>query len=123
MGRYEERTWHADPDAPGGRAERKAFRYRVYIPDEIRDQALVIPADVANSVSAAEREVATLNRDPPALGSLEVLARRLLRAESVASSRIEGLVPDHDPWLQRSETSCSIRPTASSVPMNGASAM
>ncbi|WP_242360516.1 Fic/DOC family N-terminal domain-containing protein [Anaeromyxobacter sp. SG17] len=33
-----------------------------------------------------------LNRDPPRLASLEVLARRLLRAESVASSRIEGLV-------------------------------
>ncbi|HZZ85990.1 MAG TPA: Fic family protein [Anaeromyxobacteraceae bacterium] len=33
-----------------------------------------------------------LNRDPPRMASLEVLARRLLRAESVASSRIEGLV-------------------------------
>ena len=43
-------------------------------------------------VSAAERQVDLLNRDPPAMASLEVLARRLLRAESVASSRIEGLV-------------------------------
>jgi Fic family protein len=36
-----------------------------------------------------------LNRGPPALASLEVLARRLPRAESVASSRIEGLVLSH----------------------------
>ncbi len=43
-------------------------------------------------MSTAERAVDALNRDPPRVASLEVLARRLLRAESVASSRIEGLV-------------------------------
>ncbi len=95
MGRYEQRTWPANPDAPGRKAERQAFRYRAYIPDEIGSSTISIAADVANAVSAAEREVAALNRDPPAVGSLEVLARRLLRAESVASSRIEGLVLSH----------------------------
>ena len=95
MGRYEQRTWPANPDAAGRRGERQAFRYRAYVPDEIGPATFSIPADVANAVSMAEREVAALNRDPPALGSLEVLARRLLRAESVASSRIEGLVLSH----------------------------
>lgn len=95
MGRYVEQTWRANPDAPGGRAERQAFRYRAYIPDEIGHRAFSIPSEVANAVSAAEREVAALNREPPTLVSLEVLARRLLRAESVASSRIEGLLLSH----------------------------
>lgn len=92
MGRYESRSWPADPSAPGGRGERRAFRYRAFVPDPIAALALQLPSSVAAAVSASERAVDALNRDPPRLASLEVLARRLLRAESVASSRIEGLV-------------------------------
>lgn len=92
MGRYETRSWPADPSAPGGRDERRAFRYRAFVPDPIAALELPLPSSVAAAVSAAERAVDALNRDPPRLASLEVLARRLLRAESVASSRIEGLV-------------------------------
>jgi Fic family protein len=92
MARYETRSWPADPSAPGGRAERRAFRYRAFVPDPIADLDLPLPSNVAAAVSTAERAVDALNRDPPRLASLEVLARRLLRAESVASSRIEGLV-------------------------------
>lgn len=92
MARYETRSWPADPSAPGGRAERRAFRYRAFVPDPIGDLDLPLPSNVAAAVSSAERAVDALNRDPPRLASLEVLARRLLRAESVASSRIEGLV-------------------------------
>ena len=92
MARYETRSWPADPAAPGGRAERRAFSYRAFIPDPISDLQLALPSHVAAAVSVAERAVDALNRDPPRLASLEVLARRLLRAESIASSRIEGLV-------------------------------
>jgi Fic family protein len=92
MGRYETRSWPADPSAPGGRSERRAFSYRAFLPDPISALDLALPSTVASAVSAAERAIDALNRDPPALASLEVLARRLLRAESVASSRIEGLV-------------------------------
>jgi len=92
MARYETRTWPADPTAPGGRAERRSFRYRAFVPDFIADLQLTLPSSVAAAVSSAERAVDALNRDPPRLASLEVLARRLLRAEAVASSRIEGLV-------------------------------
>ena len=92
MGRYESRSWPADPSAPGGRDERRAFRYRAFVPDPIAALELQLPSSVVAAVSAAERAVDALNRDPPRLASLEVLARRLLRAESVASSRIEGLV-------------------------------
>ncbi len=92
MARYETRSWPADPSAPGGRAERRAFSYRAFVPDPIADLQLALPSNVAAAVSTAERAVDALNRDPPRLASLEVLARRLLRSESVASSRIEGLV-------------------------------
>jgi Fic family protein len=92
MPRHETRSWPADPSAPGGRAERRAFRYRAFVPDPIADLDLPLLSNVAAAVSTAERAVDALNRDPPRLASLEVLARRLLRAESVASSRIEGLV-------------------------------
>lgn len=92
MPRYETRSWPADPTAPGGRAERRAFSYRAFVPDPVGELALSLPSSVAAAVSSAERAVDALNRDPPRLASLEVLARRLLRAEAVASSRIEGLV-------------------------------
>jgi Fic family protein len=92
MARYETRSWPADPSVPGGRAERRALGYRAFVPEPIAELQLALPSAVAAAVSAAERAVDALNRDPPRLASLEVLARRLLRAESVASSRIEGLV-------------------------------
>jgi Fic family protein len=90
--RYETRSWPANPTAPGGRAERRAFSYRAFVPDPVSEVQLSLPSAVAAAVSTGERAVDALNRDPPRLASLEVLARRLLRAESVASSRIEGLV-------------------------------
>lgn len=92
MARYETRSWPADPSAPGGRAERRAFRYHASVPDPVANLELALPSNVAAAVSTSERAVDALNRDPPRLASPEVLARRLLRAESVASSRIEGLV-------------------------------
>jgi Fic family protein len=92
MARYETRSWPADPSAPGGRAERRAISYRAFVPDPVADLQLALPSNVAAAVSVAERSIDALNRDPPRLASLEVLARRLLRAESVASSRIEGLI-------------------------------
>ena len=92
MSRYETHTWPADPTVPGGRFERRSFRYQAFVPDPISPLQFSIPSSVAGSISVAERAIDALNRDPPRLASLEVLARRLLRSESVASSRIEGLV-------------------------------
>src|SRR5919109_1526788 len=92
MARYETRSWPANPRASGGRTERRAFRYRAFVPDAIAGLQLALPSTVAAAVSTAERAVDALNRAGPRMASLEVLARRLLRAESVASSRIEGLV-------------------------------
>ncbi len=54
-----------------------------------------LPQDVAAVVGEAERAVADLNVHGPQLTALEVLSRQLLRAEAVASSRIEGLELSH----------------------------
>lgn len=92
MPRYEQRRWHADLGAFGGRRSRKSFIYRAYVPDEIASSEFLLASDVVAALGEAERSVVELNAHPPVLGSLEAVARRLLRAESVASSRIEGLV-------------------------------
>ena len=61
------------------------------MPDRLADWPLSLPSDVAADVSDAERAVADLNSSGSQLANLEAVARVLLRAESVASSRIEGL--------------------------------
>lgn len=95
MPRLERRSWPANPDVPGRRTDRRAFVYHAFVPDPISRLEVSLPGPVAQAISLAERQVDELNRSPPSLASLEVLARRLLRAESVASSRIEGLELSH----------------------------
>ncbi len=51
----------------------------------------MLAGGVAADMADAERAVARLNAEATALADTEALARILLRAESVASSRIEGL--------------------------------
>ena len=52
---------------------------------------MVLEADVAADVADAEAAISKLNVQSAALIETEALARLLLRAESVGSSRIEGL--------------------------------
>jgi Fic family protein len=52
---------------------------------------IVLDGDVAADVAAAEAAIARMDTEVSALADTEALARLLLRAESVASSRIEGL--------------------------------
>jgi Fic family protein len=89
------RTWKADMGAYGGRKARQGFSYEAFVPETIADQDFVLRADVAAAISQAESAVQQLNQYPPAFGSFEALARSLLRAESIASSRIEGLELSH----------------------------
>lgn len=89
-GRLVQRQWRADLGAYGGWRSRQGFFYDAFIPDPIADLNPVLPGDVAQAVVEAEHAVRTLNQGP-AVQSLEAGARYLLRAESVASSQIEGL--------------------------------
>jgi Fic family protein len=90
VGHLVRRHWHADLGAYGGRKARQSFVYDAYVPDPIANLDLVLPVDVAQVVLEAEQAISTLNEQRHA-HSLEAVARQLLRSESVASSRIEGL--------------------------------
>jgi Fic family protein len=82
--------WDGDPNAYGGRRARAGFTYHAFIPDPIARLQLDLPGAVALAVSQAESAIAAVNAGPTT-GGLEALGPLLLRAESVASSRIEGL--------------------------------
>ena len=65
--------------------------YEAYVPDLLVGRKIVLDGDVAADVADAETAILRLNAEARALVDTEALARILLRAEAVASSRIEGL--------------------------------
>lgn len=90
MGEYLRKWW--EPQFHGlSRRDRGGCSYDAYLPDPIAGWTLTIPSDLAADVADAELAVARLNQGGTGHVSLEGLARFLLRAEAVASSRIEGL--------------------------------
>ncbi len=117
-GRLVKRNWDAHPEAPGGRAARRGFAYRAYVPAAIADDDFLLGSQIAAATANAEQACRQLNEDPPALADLEALARQLLRAESVASSRIEGLVLSHRRLAKAAFSSDARDLTAQSVLAN-----
>ncbi|HEV3313201.1 MAG TPA: Fic family protein [Chloroflexota bacterium] len=61
------------------------------MPDVLTDRSFTLEGSVAADVADAEAAIIALNNKAVALADFEVLPRLLLRAESVASSKIEGL--------------------------------
>jgi len=94
-GHVVQRHWDARPDALGGRSAGRGFDFQAYVPTPIADEDFLLPSHIAAAGAKAELACRELNADPPPLANLEALARQLLRSESVASSRIEGLVLSH----------------------------
>jgi Fic family protein len=90
MSRVIRRRWAGNPDAPSRRG-RVACDYETYCPDLLVGRRFTLEGDVAADVADAEAAIARFNMEASALADTEALARLLLRAESVASSRIEGL--------------------------------
>ena len=76
---------------PVAREHQRRFAYRAFVPDSLEGFDPPIPSSLLALVTETEQAVLALNLRPPPLASLEVLARRLLRSEAVASSFIEGL--------------------------------
>ena len=74
--------------------DRGPFRYRAHVPDAIAMLDPVLPGAVTTVVEAAAQACSALDASP-GIEDLEPVARLLLRAESVASSRIEGLQLSH----------------------------
>jgi Fic family protein len=71
---------------------RRACEYDSFIPEPVAGMDLAVPGDVAGVVSDAEKAIADLNR--AAGPELMPLARLLLRTESIASSKVEGMQLD-----------------------------
>jgi len=84
------RRWFSEQAGPS-RKDTRGCAYEAYVPDPLIGRAFVIEGDVAADIADAEAAIARLNVEATSLVNTESLARILLRAESVASSRIEGL--------------------------------
>jgi Fic family protein len=90
MSKVIRRRWTS---ASGGqtKADRRSCDYEAYVPDPLAERSFGLDGDVAADVAEAETAITRLNVEASALIDTEALARILLRAEAVASSRIEGL--------------------------------
>lgn len=82
--------WEVQPHGTS-RRDRQSCWYDAYVPDVLADWGPAIPAAVAADIADAEAAIRTLNDSGTEHVSPEGLARFLLRAESVGSSKIEGL--------------------------------
>ena len=92
MSKVMKRRWQSDLGGSGlPRKDRVPCDYEAYVPDPLIGRKIVLDGDVAADVADAEAAIVRLNADARALVDTEALARILLRAEAVASSRIEGL--------------------------------
>jgi Fic family protein len=89
MGSYVERYWISDASGMN-KAERMGGAYRSYVPDALEGFELMMEPSCAAAVTRASEALRALE-DAGSLTDTEPLARLLLRAEAVSSSRIEGL--------------------------------
>jgi Fic family protein len=83
--------WITDESSGLSRRDRRSCDYEAYVPDPLDGRPIALDGDTAAEIAEAERAIATLDAGASALVDTEALARLLLRAECVASSRIEGL--------------------------------
>jgi len=91
MAKVERRLWHGDSSGMS-RKDRQPCEYQVYIPDNLVRRTFSLEGGVSADVVDAESALIRFNTNASSLVNTEALARILLRAESVASSKIEGLV-------------------------------
>jgi len=88
-GRWVSGTWEWNPVLYAPARYRRACRYEAFIPEPLAGAEFALSSAVAGVVSDAEQAIMSLNtRAVPALAPL---ARLLLRTESIASSKVEGL--------------------------------
>jgi len=88
-GTWLKRTWQHDPTLNAPPRYRRACHYDAFVPEPLATLPVHLPAAVAGVVSDAESEIRRLNDAGDA--ALGPLARLLLRTESIASSKVEGM--------------------------------
>lgn len=91
MARFEKQTWAGIYDRALPRRDRRGCEFQAYVPDELQHRDFTFLGPVAADIADAESALRVFNESASALRDTEAIARLLLRAESVASSRIEGL--------------------------------
>ena len=92
-GRLITKIWQHDPAIYAPPRYRRACSYSAFLPDRLASlPADLVPLTVAGTVSDAEHAIAQLNAI--ARPALAPLARLLLRTESIASSKVEGMQVD-----------------------------
>ena len=91
-GRLVHRTWEWNPALYAPARFRRACRYDAFVPDPLLGFIPTLSGEVAGIVSDAEKAITDLNQKAgPELGPLSHL---LLRTESIASSKVEGMQID-----------------------------
>jgi Fic family protein len=90
-GALAEKIWQHDPTIHAPARYRRACSYQVFLPDPLEAIPAIDPA-VAGTVAMAEDAIRGLNS--VAQPALAPLARLLLRTESIASSKVEGMQTD-----------------------------
>jgi Fic family protein len=83
--------WSAGPSSGLSRRDRQGCDYEAYVPDLLTSRSFALDGSTAADITDAEVAILRLNQQASTLGDSEAMARLLLRAEAVASSRIEGL--------------------------------
>lgn len=95
MASFEQRLWTPSLGLQSGigipRRDRQGGPYFAYRPDALAGRNFALGGSEAADVADAEHAIIALDRSSKTLADTEALARLLLRAESVASSHIEGL--------------------------------
>ncbi|MEO5510529.1 MAG: Fic family protein [Longimicrobiales bacterium] len=85
-------TWLHNPTLAASPKYRRACRYDSFVPTPLNKLNLELDSDLAGLISDTEFRILDLNnRSRPAL---QPLARLLLRTESIASSKVEGMQMD-----------------------------
>jgi len=90
LAREEKRVWQGSHDLGIDRRYRRNIEYAAYVPDPLVGRSILLPPDISEALGEAGRCVRELNESEPMVASLEAVARLLLRAEAIASSKIEG---------------------------------
>ena len=82
-------TWRYDPTIDAPTRYKRACHYDAFVPDEMSSLDVHLDAQLVGMVSEAEHEIRQLNHEGGT--ALAPLGRLLLRTESIASSKIEGM--------------------------------
>ncbi len=91
MAKFIKLLWEPQPGSGLARRDRQGCRYEAYIPDPLTGRPITLDGTTAADVTDADRAVTQFTLEARSLVNSEALARLLLRAEAVASSKIEGL--------------------------------